>query len=97
MQRGPWYLDVGYHLAATLTVEDRRRSGRDLVRHYLNHMRAGGVDVPVEDEAWRELRRGMVHGFYLWGITLVVDPPITTALLERLGTAVDDHSAFGDL
>jgi hypothetical protein len=94
VQRGPWYLDVGYHIAATLTVDDRRRSERDLVAHYLDLMRAGGVETPAEDEVWRGLRRGMVHGFYLWGITLKVDPPITAALLERLGTAVDDHGGF---
>ena len=97
VQRGPWYLDVGYHIAATLTVDDRRRSERDLVAHYLDLMRSGGVEMPADDEVWRGLRRGMVHGFYLWGITLKVDPPITTALLERLGTAVDDHGALDDL
>ena len=97
VQRGPWYLDVGYHIAATLTVDDRRRSERDLVAHYVELMRAGGVDLPGDDEVWRGVRRGMVHGFYLWGITLKVDPPITAALLERLGTAVDDHDALAGL
>ncbi len=97
VQRGPWYIDVGYHLAAVLPVEDRRRHEDDLVQHYLDHLRAGGVPVPPDDEVVRGLRRGMVHGFYLWGITALVDPPITTALLERLGTAVDDHDALHDL
>jgi len=97
VQRGPWYLDVGYHIASTLTVDDRRRTERDLVRHYLDRLAAGGVDVPDEDEVWWGVRRGLVHGFYLWGITLKVDPPITTALLERLGAAVDDHDALHGL
>ena len=35
----------------------------------------------AERDAWPGLRRGFVHGFYLWGITLKVDPPITSALL----------------
>ena len=94
VQRGPWYLDVGYHLASALTVADRRRSEDDLVRHYLDTLRAGGVDVAYGDDVWRGLRRGFVHGFFLWGITLKVKPEKTTALLERLGTAVDDHDAF---
>jgi hypothetical protein len=94
VQRGPWALDVGYHIASTLTVDDRRRSERDLVRHYLARLAAEGVEAPAEDEAWPGVRRGFVHGFYLWGITLKVDPPITTALLERLGHAVHDHDAF---
>jgi len=37
---------------------------------------------------------GMVYGFFLWSITLKVAPPITTAMLERLGSAVADHEAY---
>ena len=97
VQRGPWYLDVGYHLAATLSVSDRRRSEDDLIAHYLDHLRVAGIAVPSEPEVRQGLGRGMVHGFYLWGITLLVDPPIIAALLERLGTAVDDHDALDAL
>jgi hypothetical protein len=96
-QRGAWYIDVGYHLASTLAPEERRRCERDLVRHYLDCLAAGGVEVPDEEEAWRGVRRGMIHGFFLWGITLKVDPVITTELLRRIGTAVDDHDALSEL
>jgi hypothetical protein len=57
----------------------------------------GGVDAPSFDDARRRIRLGMVHGFYLWGITLKVDPRKTAVLLERLGTAVADHDAFDEL
>ena len=77
-----------------LTVDDRRRHEDDLLRHYLDRLDAGGVDAPAFDDARRQIRRGMVHGLYLWGITLKVDPRKTAVLLERLGTAVDDHDAF---
>ncbi len=36
----------------------------------------------------------MVYGFFLWAITLKVRPPVTTAMLERLGAAVADHDAY---
>jgi hypothetical protein len=94
VQRGPWYLDVGYHMSSAITVEDRRANERDLVRHYLQHLAALGGDAPSEDEAWRLLPRGMVHGFYLWAITVRVLPEITAKLNERLGTAVDDHDGY---
>ncbi len=98
VQRGPWYLDVGYHLASALSVADRRSSEEDLVRHYLDRLRAAvadrGFEAPTWDDAWRGIRRGIVHGFYLWGITLKVDPAVTSLLLERLGTAAADHDAF---
>ena len=94
VQRGPWYLDVGYHIACAIGVEDRRRTERDLLIHYLEHLGAEGGEVPTWDEAWRLVRVGMVYGFFLWAITLKVAPQITTAMLERLGTAVADHDAY---
>ncbi|MFJ3779743.1 AMP-binding protein [Streptomyces sp. NPDC090075] len=94
VQRGPWYLDVGYHIASVLTVEERRRNEKDLVRHYLDELRAAGIDAPTWDEAWRDLPRGILHGLYLWSITLLVDPAVTSALLHRLGTAAADHDAY---
>jgi hypothetical protein len=94
VQRGPWYLDVGYHIVSALTVEDRRRTERDLLTHYLDRLRAGGVHAPSLDRAWLGYRRGILYGFFLWAITLKVDPAITSALLERLGTAAGDHDAL---
>jgi hypothetical protein len=94
VQRGPWYLDVGYHLASALTVEDRRSSEQDLVRHYLERLSAAGVDAPSIEQAWLGVRRGIIYGFFLWGITLKVDPAVTAALLTRFGHAAADHDAF---
>jgi hypothetical protein len=94
VQRGPWYLDVGYHIASSLPVDVRRRAEDDLVRHYLECLAARSVDGPDRDTAWRDIRRGILHGFFLWGITLKVDPTITTAMLERIGTAADDHDVL---
>jgi hypothetical protein len=97
VQRGPWYLDVGYHIASVLPVEDRRVHEIGLVEHYLDALEAGGVDRPRPADVWPGLRLGMIHGFYLWGITQKVDPRKTAVLLERLGTAVDDHQAFAEI
>lgn len=94
VQRGGWYLDVGYHIASTLTVDDRRRAERDLLRHYLDALASDGVTPPPWDEAWRAIAFGMVHGFYLWSITTKVQPAIIATLLHRLGTAVADHDAL---
>jgi hypothetical protein len=94
VQRAPWYLDVGYHLACALPVDERRRAEADLVKHYLERLAAAGIDAPAHDDAWLGVRRGMIHGLLLWGITLKVDPRITTELLTRLGNAVADHDAF---
>ena len=97
VQAGPWYLDVGYHIGCTLSPEERRRAESDLLAHYLDRLRFEGVDAPSWDDARRRVGLGLVYGFFLWAITLKVDPPITTAMLERLGSAVADHEAYDSL
>ena len=94
VQRGPWYLDVGYHIACALGSDDRRRTEPDLLSHYLEHLAAQGGEAPSWDEAWGLIPVGMVYGFFLWAITLKVAPEVTTAMLGRLGPAVADHDAF---
>jgi hypothetical protein len=96
VQRGRWYLDVGYHIASTLTVTERRSAERDLLAHYLDALSSHGVDAPPWDTAWREIASGMLHGFFLWGITTKQPPAVIATLLHRLGTAVADHDAMSD-
>ena len=82
VHRAAWWVDVGYHVASALTIADRRSTERDLLRHYLDALMAAGADPPTWDDAWLGFRRGIVHGFFLWGITLKVAPPITTELFD---------------
>jgi hypothetical protein len=98
VQRGLWYFDVGYHIASTLTVDDRRRTERELLEGYLAALNEFGVvDAPAFGEAWDLLGRGVVHGYYLWGITAEVNPKLTEILCHRLGTAVADHDGLSKL
>jgi hypothetical protein len=94
VQRGAWYLDVGYHIASTLLPDERRTHERELLTHYLESLAAAGVSAPSFDEAWKSIPKGMLHGFFLWGITYKVDAPTIAELLYRLGTAVCDHDAL---
>jgi hypothetical protein len=94
VQRGMWYVDVGYHIASTLTVEDRRESEHDLLGHYLERLSEFGVAPPSWDEAWRAISRGIVHGLFLWSITTQVEPGLIEILLHRMGTAAADHDAL---
>ena len=36
-----------------------------------------------------------MFGLYMWAVTLLVDPEITTTLLQRLGAAAALHDSFG--
>ncbi|MBO0852732.1 MAG: phosphotransferase [Nocardia sp.] len=95
VQRGMWYIDIGYHLASALTVEDRRRHEFDLLRHYLDQLAAFGVHPPPWEQAREDLSWGIVHGLFLWSITTQVEPSIIASLLHRIATAAADHDALG--
>jgi aminoglycoside phosphotransferase (APT) family kinase protein len=94
VQRGGWHLDVGYHIASTLTPDERRKHERELLTHYLECLAANGVSAPTFDDGWQAIQRGMLHGFFLWAITYKVEAPVIAVLLHRLGTAVADHDAL---
>jgi hypothetical protein len=94
VQRGPWFVDVGYHIGCALAVEDRRAHEDELLEHYLRRVGVEGGEPPSLDDARAALGIGMVYGFFLWAITLKVHPTVIAAMLERLGTAVADHQAY---
>ena len=97
-QYGPWGIDVGYHIASALEPDVRAANERELLRHYLAALTAAGVsNAPSFDDAWNEYRCGVVHGFFLWGITQYVKPDIIATLLRRLGTASDELDSFAAL
>lgn len=93
LQRGGWALDVAYHLCAVLPVETAEREERRLLGHYLSLMRATGRDMPSDEEAWTQYREAVIYGYYLWGITRRVDPPIIVQFVQRLGRAVERHGS----
>ncbi len=97
VQRGPWYIDVGYHLGCALSVSDRRGAERELLASYLQRLEAEGGEPPSWDDAWRGVGMGMLYGLFLWAITLKVHPSVTTVMLERLGAAVADHDAYSSV
>ncbi len=97
VQRGPWYIDVGYHLGCTLPVDERRHREGELLDAYLEQLAVQGIEWPSAEEVRLGICCGLVYGFFLWAITLKVDPSITTAMLERLGTAVADHDALDEV
>ena len=94
LQSGGWALDLAYHIAAVLPAEVAEREERALLAHYLETMRGHGCAMPDAEPAWAEYREAAVYGFYLWGITRRVDPPIIYTFTARLGAAVARHGSF---
>jgi aminoglycoside phosphotransferase (APT) family kinase protein len=90
---GAWAHDVGYFLATTLTVDERRAQERDLLAGYLERLTAGGVDPPRFDDAWTEYRRTPLWGLYFgWLTTPAVNygAPLLHTCLDRLAAAYED-------
>jgi aminoglycoside phosphotransferase (APT) family kinase protein len=96
-QQGHWSIDVSYHLATALAVEDRRAHERDLLRHYLDELGALGVEPPAWEEAWDRYRLGFTWGYFLWVITRISSRSVVLVHLPRLGAALVDHDTFGRL
>jgi aminoglycoside phosphotransferase (APT) family kinase protein len=94
IQRGGWALDVAYHLNAVLPVEIAEAEERRLVNDYLARMRAAGVAMPGDEEAWTQYREGVAYGLFMWAITRRVDPPIIHRFTDRLGKAAMRHDTF---
>jgi thiamine kinase-like enzyme len=94
VQRGPWALDVSYHIASSLSTPERRANERDLLALYLENLRVLGVEAPPWDAAWLEYRKAIAHGYFMWAITQQVHLEMIETLLRRLGTAAADLDTF---
>jgi hypothetical protein len=95
LTRGHWSIDVAYHMAAALDIEDRRASERDLLDHYLDRLAAHDGKPPEREEAWRLYRESFPYGLLMWGMTQRVEAQIVNRFVGRLGTAAMDHDSFG--
>jgi hypothetical protein len=93
-QRAHWSLDVAYHIGAVLTPDERERTERDLLREYLERLRAAGIDPPPYELAWEDYRASLTYGYFMWSITQRVAPDITVEFNRRLGTAVATHGSL---
>ncbi|MGE0383192.1 MAG: aminoglycoside phosphotransferase family protein [Gammaproteobacteria bacterium] len=95
---GPWGHDVAYYIASALDVDERRRSDRALLRHYLGALRSLGVrDPPGFDAAWLVMRRYIAYGLHIW----ISNPDhfqpeaVCVEMTTRLAAAAEDYDFFG--
>jgi len=89
--------DVSYFLTMAVDPEERRLSERELLRHYLDSLRAaGGPDIGYDD-AWATHR--VQAGYTVVATFLAFMPSYATADGRSLGTALRRHAelALDDL
>jgi hypothetical protein len=96
VRRGRPWRDYSYFVVGSLSVEDRRRNERELLRVYCEAMAGQGVKIDF-DEAFVEYRRWIFWG--LWGWQSNMNPIETTMEpLQRFCVAAEDletHTFFG--
>jgi hypothetical protein len=65
-----WSRDFAYAVATSLSVQNRRRWERDLLKFYLDQMRAAGGPPLNYNDAWRDYRQQLSAALAYWTITL---------------------------
>jgi Phosphotransferase enzyme family len=95
--RGPWQLEVTYHLIGALDVGERRAHEQALLQHYLDELQSHGVTPPAFNEAWEAHKREVAYGLFIFLIneTRFQTEAINTAYTARFGAAALDHDTHG--
>jgi aminoglycoside/choline kinase family phosphotransferase len=63
---GPPGVDLAYMIASTLSEQDRRDHGREIVESYHSRLIAGGITDFDFDACWQSYREGALYGIFLW-------------------------------
>jgi hypothetical protein len=91
--RAPPMLEVTYHMGGALDEADRPRWEGALVQHYLEALKANGVDAPGFDEAFFQYRCFLAYGYAVFIINESVfqKEAINTAYTARFSAAMLQH------
>lgn len=97
VRRSGWAFDVSYYLTSALSVEDRRKHERELLKDYLGAFVAAGGPAQDWDEAWSDFGLALGYGFSAW---LANDPALqsernNTIVSHRFAWAIVDHGTYG--
>ncbi|HMM76944.1 MAG TPA: phosphotransferase [Gammaproteobacteria bacterium] len=94
--------DLAYAISTAFEPAARRRYEQDLIRYYLDRLRACGATPPSFDEAFRLYRRNLFNALAWWTGTLgqppeapkMQPPEASLEFIRRMSTAIDDLDAL---
>jgi len=100
--QGPALKDLAYFAATSLDPETRRSNERDLLRDYVDTVRAGGGPDLSEEQAWDQYRFLVLTGYVAAAFTVVFGGRLQSEdtmrpALARAVAAVRDHDSFARL
>jgi aminoglycoside phosphotransferase (APT) family kinase protein len=95
VRRGNFSLDLGYFLQGALTIEQRRRSERELLEEYRDALTLPAEEMPSAAEVLLRYRASVAHGLAIWMATLSGGdawqrPEICLLLAQRYAQAFVD-------
>jgi sulfur transfer complex TusBCD TusB component (DsrH family) len=94
VRRGDWGNDVGYFLAGSLEVADRRAHERELLAGYLDAARSAGASPPNFEQAWQRYQSTPAFGLATWMHTYSAGSfqpdDVSLATIERFSAAYED-------
>jgi aminoglycoside phosphotransferase (APT) family kinase protein len=95
--RGPWQMEVNYHLIVACDIADRRTWEGPLIARYLEQLKQNGVAAPNFEEAWETYRRETAYGYFIFVIneSIFQSESVNTAEAARFGAAALDHGTIG--
>ena len=68
--KGAWSHDFAYAMLTSLPVENRRSWEKELLKFYLDRVRAKGGNAPTPEAAWELYRRQTLYTFVGWLVTI---------------------------
>ncbi|WP_313053534.1 phosphotransferase [Pseudomonas lopnurensis] len=90
----PWR-DIAYFMLGALTVEERRASAGELLRHYRETLIGLGADgVLDQDAAWDQLRRWPLYGMQAWLANVDEWGQDGRIMVERFFAAAEDFESI---
>ncbi len=93
---GNYAHDMSWIIVTALDVPQRRTHERDLVRHYLDALRAHHGEAPAFEDAWLSYRQNMAHAVASYGAVPrdMGAPDIVERSAERVFHAALDHDVL---
>ena len=91
VRKGTPWRDITYFMLGALTIEERRSSAKDLIRHYREALMATNAEgVLSQEQAWEQFRRWPVYGMQSWLANMDAWGQSGLGMVERFFTAAED-------
>ena len=95
VRRGRPWRDMAYFVIGALSIEERRKHHKDMVKQYREYLIATGAQgVPSFEEAWEQTRLFVMYGLQAWVANLDEWGQDGVPMNERFFTAAEDYDTW---